>query len=150
MQITFGKYSGKASEEVFLKHGSYVKWVLGQNNAGSGLSLLRNDFENLTSKFDAKPTLKPCHHCKEEATLVTAYWNNDSNLYAWCNDCDPYSAGASMGKLYVLHKVHDAFKHVELRCGGTQGGYDRIVRALAQSKGLPVRVSATAAMQFFA
>ncbi|KHK54116.1 hypothetical protein PI87_16510 [Ralstonia sp. A12] len=150
MQIAFGKHDGKSSEEVFLRHGSYVKWVLGQANAGSSLSLLRKDFENLITKFDAKPTLKPCHHCTEEATLVTAYWNSDSSLYAWCNDCDPYSAGADKGKLYVLHKVQDAFKHVELRCGGKQGGYDRIVRALARSKGLPVRVSAAAAKQFFA
>lgn len=149
MLITFGKHTGRSSEEVTLKHASYAKWVLEQVNAGSGLMALRKDIDKLIKKFDANPFSKSCHGCSSPATNVTAYWNNDAVLYRWCDSCDPYSAGANAGKLYVLRSVSDAFRHVQLRCGGTNGGYDRIIKALAQSKGLPNRVSASAAKNFF-
>lgn len=150
MQITFGKHQGKSSEEVVLKHGSYAKWVLEQTEAGSGLGSLRVDLKKLIGKFDGKPILKACHNCKKPATLVTAYWNNDVTLYPWCDMCDPYSAGALEGKLYQLRSYQDALRHVEYRCGGTKAGYDRIVRAFAEAKGLPGRVGSAAAKKFFA
>ncbi|GAB7536949.1 hypothetical protein [Burkholderia sp. 3C] len=149
MEINFGRYTGKSSEVVVLKHGAYAKWVLEQTNAGSGLGHLQADLERLIVKFDAKPLSKVCHHCTSRATLVTGYWNNDSVLYPWCNKCDPYLAGAHEGKLVKLRTYRDALRHVELACGGTQAGYDRVVRAFAEAKGLPARVGEAAAKAFF-
>ncbi|MFM0158531.1 MULTISPECIES: hypothetical protein [Paraburkholderia] len=81
---------------------------------------------------------------------MTAYWNNDVTLFPWSDACDPYSAGALDGKLYQLRSYHDALRHVEHRCGGTKAGYDWIVRAFAETKGLPARVGSAAAKKFFA
>lgn len=152
MQISFGKHNGKSAEEVVLKNGSYVKWVLSQPDAGAGLSRLRAELKRLVGKLDAKPIVGKCHghNCSNQPLRFSAYWNNDSSLFSWCETCDPYSAGALEGKLYSIRSYEDALSHVELRCGGTQAGYDRMARALAEKKGLPSRVGAAAAKKFFA
>jgi hypothetical protein len=151
MQISFGKHSGKLAEEVAVRNGSYVKWVFGQSDAGAGLSRLCTELQRLVGKLDAKPIVGKCHghNCSNQPVRFTAYWNNDSSLFSWCETCDPYSAGALQGKLYEFRSYGDALSHVELRCGGTQAGYDRMARSLAEKKGLPNRVGAAVAKKFF-
>lgn len=151
MDITFGKYQGKSSQEVVVKHGSYAKWVLEQAAAGSPLGTLQTDLKRLIAKLDAKPHTGKCSYpgCTRPPCKLTAYDNNDADLYAWCSVCDPYSLGANRGKLSLVSNYKDALNHVSIRCGATKGGYDRIAKAYAQSKGLPSRVGASSAKKFF-
>jgi hypothetical protein len=151
MQITFGKYDGKTSQEVVVKHASYAKWVLDQSASGS-LGSLQTELKRLISRLDNKPYTCTCSKtgCTRPVSRLTAYANNDVDLYPWCAICDPYSLGANSGKLTVVNSYKDVLNHVTIRCGATKGGYDRIVKAYARSKGLPSRVGAASATAFFA
>lgn len=150
MQITFGKQRGKTSQEVLLKHASYAKWALDEPASGS-LSGLQTEFKRLIGILDSKPFACKCSSagCTRPVTRLTAYQNNDADLYAWCSQCDPYSLGANSGKLTSVNSFKDALRHVEWNCGGTKGGYDRIVKEYAKTKGLPARVGAASAAAFF-
>lgn len=151
MQITFGKFDGKTSEEVVLKHASYAKWVLEQTATGS-LGSLQTDLKRLVGTLDKRLYACKCSTkgCARPVSRLTAYANHDADLYAWCSSCDPYSLGANSGKLSVVNNYKDVLNHVEFRCGATKGGYDRIVKAYAKSKGLPARVGAASAAKFLA
>lgn len=151
MQITFGKFDGKTSQVVVLKHASYAKWVLDQTASGS-LGRLQADLKQLMAILEKKPYTCKCsaNGCARPVSRLTAYANNDVDLYAWCSSCDPYSLGANRGKLSIVNTYKDVLNHVESRCGGTQGGYDRIVKTYAKLKGLPARVGATSAAKFLA
>lgn len=151
MQITFGKFEGKTSQEVVLKKASYVKWVLGEKASGA-LGNLQLDMKRLIARLDNKPFTSKCSTagCTRPVSCLTAYASNDADLYSWCAICDPYSFGANSGKLAVVTSYKDMLNHVTNRCGATKGGYDRLVKAYAQSKGLPSRVGAAAAAAFFA
>lgn len=151
MQITFGKYDGKTSQEIVVKNASYAKWVLEQTASGS-LGSLQAELKRLIAKLDNKPYTCKCSTtgCIRPVSRLTAYANNDADLYAWCAICDPYSLGANPGKLTVVSSYKNVLDHVAIRCGATKGGYDRIGKAFARSKGLPSRVGAASAAAFFA
>lgn len=150
MQITFGKYDGKTSQEVVVKHASYTKWVFGQDASGS-LGNLQIELKRLVKTLDKKPYTCRCStpNCSRTVIRMTAYADDDADLYPWCGICDPHSLGANRGKLTVVNGYQDVLNHVTLRCGGTKGGYDRIVKAYARLKGLPSRVGAGSAAAFF-
>lgn len=95
MQITFGKCDGKTSQEVVVKHGAYTKWVLDQAVAGSALGRLQTDVKRLIAMLDAKVHTGKCSYpgCVRSVVKLTAYDNNDADLYSWCDLCDPYSLG---------------------------------------------------------
>lgn len=152
MLINFGKYSGQSAEIVVLKHASYVAWVVSQTGANSQLAGLQVEVDRLIQKMDAKPFCGKCSSpgCKHAVTRLTAYVDNDEDLYRWCEHCDPYSSGANAGKLTEVRTYSDVMRHVHFRCGATKGGYDRIVKSYARMKGLPARVGQAAAAQFFA
>jgi hypothetical protein len=151
MQITFGKCEGKTAQEVVLKQASYVKWVLDQTASGS-LGNLQLEMERLIARLDNKPYACKCSKagCTRPVSCLTAYANNDADLYPWCTICDPYTLGANSGKLTTVTSYKEMLSHVTIRCGATKGGYDRIVKAYARSKGLPARVGAASAAAFFA
>jgi len=151
MQITFGRCEGKTSQEVVLKKASYVKWVLGEKASGALLKL-QVDMKKLIARLDNRPYVSKCSKagCTRPVSRLTAYANNDADLYSWCAICDPYSLGANSGKLTVVTSYKDVLNHVMHRCGATNGGYDRLIKEYARSKGLPSRVGAAAAAAFFA
>lgn len=152
MQINFGKHSGKTAEEVVVKHASYVSWVVSQTNPNAQMSALQKEFDRLITVLDSRPFVGKCSStgCKNPVTNLTAYLNNDSDLYRWCDHCDPYSSGANAGKLTKVRTYADVMRHAQFSCGNTNGSYDRIVKALAKMKGLPARVSSATAIRFFA
>jgi len=151
MQITFGRCEGKTCQEVVLKKASYVKWVLGEKASGALLKL-QVDMKKLIARLDNRPYVSKCSKagCTRPVSRLTAYANNDADLYSWCAICDPYSLGANSGKLTVVTSYEDVLNHVTHRCEATNGGYDRLIKAYARSKGLPSRVGAAAAAEFFA
>ena len=151
MQIKFGKHAGKSSEEVLLKHASYVAWVVSQTGANSQLAALQTDIAELTQTLDMKPFVGKCHTdgCKRPVAKLSAYLGNDKDLYKWCEQCDPYTSGANPGKLTQVRTYADVMRHVQFHCGGTKGSYDKLVKSYAKTKGLPDRVSTATAIQFF-
>jgi len=144
MEITTGKHQGTASQVVVLNNPDYVSWYM-QNHA---TAVLGRAFKDHIESLDKKPFLKKCHGCNNSATRATSYYNN-SDLMFWCDDCDPYSMGANLGKLSVINKYADAVSHINSTANGHKHFMKEIVRGLAQSKGLPKRVSAKAAKEFF-
>lgn len=101
-EITIGTHAGKTVDEIVLKNADYTHWVLTQKATGT-LQTIQDEMLRLIAAFDAKLFQKTCHDCKKPAACVSAYFNNPEMLYLWCDDCDPYSAGANLGKLTVLH-----------------------------------------------
>lgn len=151
MQINFGKHAGKFAEEVLLKHASYFSWVMSQTGANSQMASLQSEIESLIQALDLKSFTGKCYTdgCKRKVAKLSAYLDNDKDLYKWCEHCNPYTAGANPGKLTEVRTYADVIHHVQYRCGDTKGGYDRIVKSYAKTKGLPDRVSTSTAIQFF-
>jgi hypothetical protein len=54
-----------------------------------------------------------------------------------------------LGKLRMVATYREALRHVRVHCRGRQADYRRLVRALAEAKGLPPRCGAREAMAFF-
>jgi hypothetical protein len=107
--------------------------------------------EKLVERFDAMPFKVACKGsgCGRAATRCTVYGENTGYLCWWCDACDPHQQGALRGKLSVVATYRDALRHVRVHCRGRQADYRRLVRALAEAKGLPWRVGAREARAFF-
>lgn len=151
MQITFGKFSGKTSHVVALRHGAYAKWVLEESAPTGALKNLQNELKRHFDALDAKPHVGKCSQagCSRPVKKLTAYAGVDDDLHAWCAHCDPYSLGAPDGKLVGIASMQDAMNHITYRCGGAATGYDRMLKAYAKAKGAPDRVTADTAVTFF-
>lgn len=146
MRILSGKNAGKLSEVVFLKMPDLAQWMMNkvQDNA------LTTDFKRLRRIFDQKPiSEKICHGRTEDAVTATAYAGS-SHLMFWCEGCDPYSAGALSGKLDIVTTFGDAMGHADFTCNGNRAVKRNMIRDLATAKGLPKRITESAALKFFA
>jgi hypothetical protein len=135
---------------VVLKDPDYVQWMLTQSEPSGALARVRAEALRLMATFDAKALVAPCsgHGCRRLATRFSAYAGNTGLLNQWC-DCDPYQTGAAPGKLRILHTYRQGLAHVEQRCGGLKSGYRKIIKLMAQAKGLPTRVGDQQAAAFF-
>jgi hypothetical protein len=150
MQVTFGKYAGTSLELLMLRAPEYIHWIVQQSATGALLEL-KSEALKLMKKFDAKPFNQVCHSrtCRLGATRATVY--GDSLVpYWWCANCDPYGSGANAGKLQIVRTYADALSHVEFYCSGHKSDYGKLIRDLAEAKGLPVRVGEKKAQFFFA
>jgi len=81
------------------------------------------------------------------ATRATAY-RNDFTLMFWCDDCDPYGSGARTGTLTILRTYEEALRHVDWTGNRRRDWKRKIIRKLAEAKGLPKRVGAKQAAAF--
>lgn len=145
VEIESGKHEGKRSEIVALNYPHYGQWYRGKYPQAK----LSKTLQQHAAKMDAKPFTVACDNCKiKAATRATAYQNNP-DLYFWCADCDPYSLGASRGKLSVVNTCQQALDHIDLTAAGNVAWKKRILRTLAQAKGLPKRVGDAQAISFF-
>lgn len=151
MSITFGKYRGRSVAEVVLKDPSYIVWMLREGDPGETLAKVCEEARHLIAIFNGKPIAKKCggDGCNDTATHLTVYGGNVNTRF-WCDNCDPYSAGASPGKLSVVRTYGDAIQHVDWSCGGRKAFYEVLIRTLAQAKGLPERATAKRIGEFFA
>ncbi len=149
MQVAFGKHAGKSVELLMFKEPGYVHWLLQQSPSGA-LLVVQRHAHSLMKKFDAKPLHRQCHghNCSALATRATVYGNSLAP-YWWCDNCDPYEAGANSGKLQGVRTYSEALTHVEFYCGGRKSDYVALVKYLAQAKGLPTRVGEQQANAFF-
>ncbi len=146
MQVTFGKYVGKSSQFLVLKEPGYIRWALGQS-ANGPMAKLQAEAKRHIHDFDAKPFKAVCAECKQPAVRATAYQNN-TDLVAWCANCDPYSLGANSGKLTVLTTWSQALRHVEFTCANRKGDQAAIIKELGRLKGAPARLGDVQAVSF--
>jgi hypothetical protein len=146
MDISSGKHQGKTSQIVALNHPDYVSYYL---NSEYHNSKLGQALKHHVAKMDAKPFITECFHCKKPATRATAYQNNPDLMF-WCDDCNPYGAGAVTGKLRTIKTYSDAVSHIAFTANGHKGFMKTIIRNLAEAKGLAKRVTVDKAAAFFA
>ena len=150
MKVGFGKHNGKSVETIILKEPSYIEWALAQASSSGTLARLKGEAQRLIAIFDAKPYRTKCygHGCSKLATRCSVYLRNVYGPMWWCDDCDPYQRGADDGKLSVVRTYRDALEHCTLFCTN-RSAVESLVRALAQAKGLPQRVSEKQSAEFF-
>jgi hypothetical protein len=145
MRLRSGKHAGKTTEILLLSMPDWAQWMMNHHPD----SPVSRDFRRLVAKFDGKPFTKRCDGCHRNATRVSAYRQWARDLMFWCDDCDPYNAGAVRGRLTIVRTFNDALTHADLTCSGAQGDKRDIIRALAAAKGLPVRLGEAQAIAFF-
>src|SRR5690348_4053546 len=117
MLVTFGKHQGRTVEELVLKEPDYVVWMLMQPNPAGAMARTCHEARRLIGVFDDKPFLGPCsgRDCPRPATRCSVYGQNIQPV-CWCDDCDPYSMGASQGRLQIITGYGDAVRHVGAWC----------------------------------
>ena len=149
MQVTFGKHDGRSVEFLMLKEPGYVHWLIQESPSGALLAV-KHHAQSLMKKFDAKPFHRACHgrNCTASATRATVYGTSLAP-YWWCDNCDPYEAGANDGKLQGVRTYGQALNHVEFYCAGRKSDYVALIKYLAEAKGLPARVGEKQANAFF-
>jgi hypothetical protein len=146
MRFSKGKHEGKAFEEVLLKDPAYAQWL-----TTKGAPALAKEFHKLIRLFDQKPMTVPCVECGNTATRATGYTGSRA-LFFWCESCNPRRSGASVAassKLHLVRTFNDAMQHIDKTLNGDQTAKAKIVRYLAEAKGLPKRVDEDAALAFF-
>jgi hypothetical protein len=150
MVLHFGKHSGKLLEILVLKEPDYVAWMLGENGATGALRQAQQEAARLVRLLDQKPFIEPCRApgCGNVATRGSVYRGGVWPAW-WCDTCDPDQLGASPGKLDIIQTYGDALSYVNMCCGGRKQALRVLIKALAQAKGLPERVSETQAVAFF-
>jgi hypothetical protein len=151
MVLNFGKHRGKLLETVVLKEPGYIQWMLLCEDADGPLVRTQEEARQLITIFDARPFLRCCHNpsCDRSATYCSLYGGNLSPLW-WCNECDACSAGAPRYKLNFVQRYMHAVWHVPRFCGKREESQRCLIRMLAEAKGLPERVTESAARAFFA
>ena len=144
MIVTFGKYDGKLVEQLLIRDPSYIIWMLAQKAPGKAMAEVCDEARRLIEIFDAKPFVVPCsgEDCKHTATRCSVY--REVNLQCWCDQCDPYSACPTPGKLRVIRTYGDAIQHADQK-----GTREFLIRSLADLKGLKGRAQASKILAFF-
>jgi len=147
------KHKGESVAEVLIKDASYVKYVLSVTETEGLMTSIRDEMIRLINIFNSKPFLQNCwgdnHKCGEVATGATAYKEDYIGLYWWCNDCDPYQSGASMGTLHAITSYEDVLKYVYMVLNNNGKDSEALIKRLAQEKGLPKRLSKGGIEKFF-
>lgn len=144
MIMKSGKYEGLSGEQMVLKHPDHVQWYLQEYPK----TTWSDEYRRLLHRFDAKPFVSRCTGCKGEATRMSAYRGEDG-LLPWCDDCNPYRLGANDGKLVIVTTCAQALRHIDGTAEGNRNFKRRIIRGLAEAKGLPARVTVASAAAFF-
>ena len=146
MRLQFGPHKGRTTETLLLRVPDYAWWVLEH----SPTSRLAGDFSRLKAAFDARPFAAHCQSCGQDATHASAYAGS-VDLHASCDECRLYEpAQAPLGFSGDLRTFQAAVRHAEATSPRRRRRNVRaIVRNLARAKGLPKRVTESAAERFF-
>jgi hypothetical protein len=99
-------------------------------------------------EFDAKPFTEKCHSCGKLATRASTYRNNPSLMF-WCDECPPHSSGAEKEKVQAVTSIREVLQHIDWTADGHRAWKRKIVRELAEGKGLPKKVGEKQALAFF-
>lgn len=152
MRVPFGKYAGKSTEILVLKHPDYAFSILGEREATGHFHDIQVEIRRLIQLFDQKPILRPCMcgpcMCGRCATRGTVY-KRTVQPYWWCENCDPYRLGASPGKLQIIRSYFDAVDCANMCGAGWRSAFKILINEMARAKGLPERVGEAQALAFF-
>ncbi len=108
------------------------------------------EIKRLIAIFNRKPLLVKCSnpYCDRPATYGSLYRGSPDFLW-WCDDCDPYSAGASPDRLVFVRNYAGAVTFVHRTCGNERETMRTIIKALARAKGLGPTITQSEADDFF-
>jgi len=150
MKAGFGKHKDKSVGALVLKHPDYIAWVLSEPNPSGPLARVRAEVLRLIGIFNSKPIKKKCfgNGCSKAATRCTVYQDNVYGPFWWCDECDPYQAGAIEGRLSMISTYEGAIEHCEVFCS-TKGALRDLIKSLSRAKGLPNRVGERQISDFF-
>jgi hypothetical protein len=149
MLINFGKHRGYSTDWLVLNDPGYYWWMCGCCGGAGHFLEAYAEATRLLWHIDAKPFLVTCggDQCSNQATRVTAY-DGVAQLKPWCDSCDPYSTGASPGKLSIIRACRQAMNYVASTTGQSSD-QKAIINYLAQAKGLPAGADVFERQAFF-
>lgn len=148
MKSSGNRHPGQSIACLVIKDPAYVMWMIRTPGLTGPMARERVEAIRLIDVFDAKPIQTACSEpgCASPAVRLTAAEGRTSGFYAWCNCCRPVCDG---GRPFSLVRTYrEALRHNESNCGNTKAGQLRVVRALAEAKGLP-RLQAPASIEAF-
>lgn len=141
MLLKTGRHPNQYTQYVLLRFADDASFIMKKY----GDSALGAEYKRHVKTFNAKPFVAPCCGCKDTSTRASAY-RGDSGLMFWCDDCDPYSRGAVAGRLAIIQTFGEAISHVAY--SNARDDERKIIRALAEGKGCPKRLTQAAAINF--
>jgi hypothetical protein len=146
MRLQYGRYQGRTAETLLLRAPDYALWVLRHRPDGK----LAQCFRELIAAFNARPLQSPCQACGAQATRAAALPER-SELYFFCDACALYPDAAPFGAAQDLRTLAQLADHVERTARRrATARFRALVRGMAQAKGLPRRITESAAEAFFA
>jgi hypothetical protein len=150
MRLDFGKHRSRSVERVVLEDPDYAMWMATKAGATGRLRLAQEEVRHLIRRFNKIPLICECQgeECGNLATRCVVY-RRTVNPTWWCDDCDPYSLGASEGKLMAIRGYRAAVDYCRLFCDGRRQDIKTLIKELAQAKGLPEGVGELEAKMFF-
>lgn len=150
MIIRFGKHHGESAENVVLRDPQYVMWVMGQTPATGAFARLASEFRRLIERFDERPIVGCCggYGCERPATCSTIHRGSCIPRW-WCGGCDPTAVRNPPGKLIRVRSYLEVCQYAVMYSNGRRADTARLIRAIAQSKGLEDRVGEVEASAFF-
>ncbi|NNJ24347.1 hypothetical protein [Alienimonas chondri] len=150
MKITFGKYDGKTLEQILLTDPAYVRQILSVSDPDDDLKAVIAEAWRMIELFEAKPLTGMCYkiNCGKAATRIFLYIGSPA-LTFWCDKCDPYSRGATQGKLREVKEYLDVEDYVARYFKGRKSDLQVIFRAVLEAKEGPKPVTERAAKAFF-
>ena len=139
MEMSYGKHAGKQVAWILLKLPNYANWLLREAHPSVEVEFMAA----LVHRFDELPYTKQCccSDCNNIATRLILYNGLYTGEYWFCDECDPYSKGASKSaKLTSVSSIWVAMNMQESSL---------LVNKLSKAKGAPERKTAKALARFF-
>jgi hypothetical protein len=151
MLLTFGKHFGRLLEAVVLKEPAYVRLMLSYEGANGPLARAQEEALRLIEIFDARPFLLPCTNpdCHRTATCCWLFYYSFSPKW-WCGKCDLPQTLPCPDLLYLFGTYGAAASYIETAYYPREEGMRRLIRLMAEAKGLPEGFTDRAAEEFFA
>lgn len=140
--MQFGKYKNKAVAWVLLEDPGYFVWMIRKKMTD------KQEFKfmiKLINILDNKPfSGVKCRNCKgnNEVAGLSLYKGRYNGDYWYCDqdECDPYSSGASPGKLSWISEYFEFINHDQSK---------RLIKLFSKAKGVPSRKTKSALKTYF-
>lgn len=140
MRFKQGDHAGETYEEVLLKSPDFAQVLMSKYADGVAAKELRR----LARAFDKKRFTAKCEECGKRAKRASAL-GDSSVLEFWCDKHHP----VTNKKAQIVEGIEGLLKHVDAYGNGKVTLKRKIVRNLAEAKGLPKKVGEEAALEFF-
>ncbi len=139
--MSFGKYRDKEVAWVLLKDPGYFKWMQqkGMQNK-SEYKFMLEILKRINSKSYSKVRCYGTCNGSNTPTRLSLY-KGMFNIECWfCDECDPYSQGATPGTLNTISKYDEFIRHSQS---------ELLIKVFCNAKGVPNRRTKNALKQYF-